>query len=141
MTEGVVNAEKHVSVGLRFVAIIVDSIILFIVAYLIAIITGGTTAGGFELQGAPFFLFSIIALLYYWLLEAFLGGTVGKLVLGMRVQMADGSPCTIGASLIRNLLRIVDGLFFYLVAAILVWTSPTRQRLGDRLAGTVVVKK
>lgn len=141
MTEGEVFAETHVSVGLRFVAIIVDSIILFIVAYFIAVITGGTTAGGFELQGAPFFLFSIIILLYYCLLEAFLGGTLGKLVLGMRVQMTDGSPCTIGASLIRNLLRIVDGLFFYLLAAILVWTSPTRQRLGDRLAGTVVVKK
>lgn len=141
MDEGNFNTEKNVSVGLRFVAIIVDSIILFIVAYLIAIVTGGTTAGGFELQGGPFFLFSLLAFLYYWLLEAFIGGTPGKLVLGLRVQMTDGSPCTVSASLIRNLLRIVDGLFVYLVAAILVWTSPNRQRLGDRLAGTVVVKK
>ncbi len=135
-------AEKYVGVGLRFVAILIDGIILFILAYLIAAVTGGITAGGFEIQGAPAFLFFILSLLYYVLLEAYLGGTVGKLALGMRVIIEDGSPCTISASLIRNLLRIVDFLpFAYLVGAILIWTSPIKQRFGDRLAKTVVVKK
>ncbi len=141
MTEGEIFTDNYVSVGFRFVAILIDSVIFFILAYLIASVTGGTTAAGFELQGAPFFLLSLLGFLYYWLMEAFLGGTVGKLVIGIKVQMSDGSPCTLVASLIRNLLRIVDGLFIYLIAAILVWTSPNRQRLGDRLAGTVVVKK
>lgn len=40
----------------------------------------------------------------------------------------------------RNVLRLLDGLFFYLIAAILVWTSRNRQRLGDRVAGTAVVR-
>jgi uncharacterized RDD family membrane protein YckC len=44
------------------------------------------------------------------------------------------------AALIRNILRIVDGLFVYLVGAILVWKSDKRQRLGDRVAHTVVVR-
>ena len=134
--------EKYVGVGLRFVAILIDGIVLFILGYLIAAVTGGSTAGGFELQGAPAFLFFILGFLYYVLLETYLGGTLGKLALGMRVIIEDGSPCTISASLIRNLLRIVDFLpFAYLLGAILIWNSPTKQRLGDRLAKTVVVKK
>ena len=72
--------------------------------------------------------------------EAYLGGTVGKLALGMRVRMADGSPLGVAPSFIRNLFRIIDGLFFYLVAAFMVWFSPAHQRLGDLVAGTVVVK-
>jgi uncharacterized RDD family membrane protein YckC len=132
---------NSVGVGLRFVAVLVDSIILSIFGYFLAAVTGGTSAGGFELQGGPFFVFSLAGLLYYILLEAFLGGTLGKLVVGIRVQMEDGTPLTIGPSVIRNLLRIIDGLFFYLIGAIFVWTSPYKQRLGDRLAKTVVVKK
>ncbi len=141
MTEGEIFTDNYVSVGFRFVAFLIDSVMFFILAYFIASVTGGTTAAGFELQGGPFFLLTLLGFLYYWLMEAFLGGTVGKLVIGIKVQMSDGSPCTLVASLTRNLLRIVDGLFIYLIAAILVWTSPTRQRLGDRVAGTVVVKK
>ncbi len=140
-SHSVVVAEKYVGVGLRFVAVIVDGIVFFILGYLIAAVTGGITEAGFDLQGGPAFLLFLLGFLYYWLLEAFLGGTLGKLVLGMRVRMEDGSPCTISASLIRNLLRLVDGLLFYLVGAIFVWTSPSKQRLGDRLAKTVVIKK
>lgn len=133
--------ERNVGVGLRFVAVLIDGILLGILAYLMAAVTGGTTATGFELQGAPAFLFFLLSFVYYWLLETYLGGTPGKLVLGMRVVMEDGSPITLAASLIRNLLRIIDGLFAYLVGAIFIWTSPQKQRLGDRLAKTFVVKK
>lgn len=142
MTNGAeVQATKYVGVGLRFVAVIIDALVFFVLGYLLAAITGGTTAGGFELTGGPAFFFFLLGFIYYWLLEAFLGGTLGKLALGMRVRMADGSPCTLTAALIQTLLRLIDGLFIYLVGAIFVWTSPTRQRLGDRLAQTVVVKK
>ncbi len=145
MTNGeVVGGKNVVSVGLRLVAIIIDMIILFILGYLIAMVSGQTTAGGFQLTGAPAFVYFILSFAYYILMEAYVGGTLGKLVLGLRVEMEDGSPCTIGASLIRNILRIIDalpGFIPYLLGAILVWTSPTRQRLGDRLAKTYVVKK
>jgi uncharacterized RDD family membrane protein YckC len=122
-------------------AVIIDGILLGILGYLIAAVTGGTTSSGFELQGAPAFIFFLLGFLYYWLLETYLGGTLGKLALGMRVVMEDGSPVTLTASLIRNLLRIIDGLFAYLLGAIFIWTSPAKQRLGDRLAKTFVVKK
>ncbi|MBW3666803.1 MAG: RDD family protein, partial [Actinobacteria bacterium] len=61
---------------------------------------------------------------------------------GQRVVMEDGSPVDWRASTIRNVLRVVDVLpLFYLVGAILVWNSDRRQRLGDRVAGTVVVRR
>jgi uncharacterized RDD family membrane protein YckC len=142
MTNGeAVGYERNVGVGLRFLAVIIDGILLGILGYLIAAVTGGTTSSGFELQGAPAFIFFLLGFLYYWLLETYLGGTLGKLALGMRVVMEDGSPVTLTASLIRNLLRIIDGLFAYLLGAIFIWTSPAKQRLGDRLAKTFVVKK
>jgi uncharacterized RDD family membrane protein YckC len=136
--------ERNVGVGLRFVAFLIDSIVFLILGYVMAALTGGTTADGFGLQGVPFFIFSLLSFLYYWLMETYLGGTLGKLVLGMRVIMEDGEPVTLTASLVRNLLRIVDGLpgfLPYLLGAIFIWTSPAKQRLGDRLAKTYVVKK
>jgi uncharacterized RDD family membrane protein YckC len=73
-------------------------------------------------------------------LEALRGATVGKMVVGLQVVKADGSAIGWPESAIRNVLRVVDGLFFYLIGAIFVWTSEKRKRLGDRVAGTVVVR-
>ncbi len=139
-----IAVDNYASVGRRFVAIILDAIVFGFISYPIAAATGGLTSGGFEVTGVPAFLSFLLYFLYFVLMESFAGGTVGKLILGMKVRMVDGSPCTIGASLIRNLLRIVDalpGIAPYLLGAIFVWTSPTNQRLGDRLANTVVVRK
>ena len=50
--------------------------------------------------------------------------TLGKLLLGLRVVNVDGSRIGWGASIIRNLLRIIDALpFFYLFGAILICTA------------------
>lgn len=132
---------EHVGVGLRAVAVIIDSILLCIVGYVLALVTGGTTSSGFDLQGGPFFLWAVIGLGYYIAMEAHFGWTLGKRLLGLKVVKLQGeTPIDWQASTIRNLLRLVDGLFFYLVGAIAVWTSKERQRLGDRVAGTVVVR-
>ncbi len=137
---------QYVGVGRRFVAVLIDSILYLIVFVIIAVVTGQTQASGgnasASLSGAPALILDILFFLYYIVLEAVLGGTLGKLLLGIRVVNVDGSRISWGASIIRNLLRIIDALpFFYLLGAILVWTSPQRQRLGDRVAKTVVVRR
>ena len=86
------------------------------------------------------FLFIIFA--YLILTEAYVGWTVGKRIMGMR--LVDGNSDKIGfsKSVIRNLLRLVDGLpAFNLLGIILIVSSPTGQRFGDRVAGTYVIKK
>ena len=131
---------RYTGVGLRAVATVLDMAVLVALGYGIARVSGGVTAEGFELHGGPAFLWFASGFLYYIVMEAALGATVGKLLLGLRVRGADGTPIAVHAAITRNVLRIVDGLFFYLPGAVLVWTSPRRQRLGDRVAGTVVIR-
>jgi uncharacterized RDD family membrane protein YckC len=132
---------EAVGVGRRAVAIIIDMIVLGIVGWIIAKFTGGTTSDGFEVTGAPAFLLFLIAMAYYVVMEVQWGGTLGKMALGLKVVKESGEKLDWQASIIRNLLRIVDGFFFYLVGAIIVWTSKKKQRLGDMVAHTLVVPK
>ena len=75
-----------------------------------------------------------------WLLEASFGATLGKALVGIRV-VTTSRRSALAASAIRNLLRIVDGLGFYLVGAMVAGCSRCRQRLGDLCAGTAVVEE
>lgn len=79
---------------------------------------------------------------YFVLLEILTGGrSVGKALLGLRVQGDGGMPLTPGASLTRNLLRIVDVLpLYYLTGLVSMVLSADGKRLGDHAAGTIVVR-
>jgi uncharacterized RDD family membrane protein YckC len=132
---------EYVGVGLRAVATIIDTMLLIVIGYLIALATGSTTAAGFQLEGVPMLLWLAIGVGYYIVLEAQSGATLGKRVVGLRVvKLEGGGPIDWQASLSRNLLRLIDGFFFYLVGAIIVWSSDKKQRLGDKVAGTVVIR-
>ncbi len=86
-----------------------------------------------SLNAAVFFL-------YLWLLEASFGATLGKAMVGIRVvRMTERNPLAVLA--IRNLLRVVDGLGFYLVGAVVAGCSRIHRRLGDICAGTVVIEE
>ncbi len=136
-------------VGIRFVALIVDTILLSIPFYLIgsamAKTEGQVTSAGWSLSGGPAFLFLLMMLVivmgYYTFLEGGAGSTLGKLICGIRVLDESGAKSGYSQAFIRNILRVVDGLFVYLIGAILIWKSPKCQRLGDRVARTVVVKR
>ena len=131
----------RVGVGLRAVATLIDLVLLAVVGYVLAALTGQTTDDGFMLRGPPAFAFFLIAIAYYTVMERQFGATVGKVLTGLRVVQSDGTRLDWKASIIRNVSRVIDGLFFYLVAAIAVWTSDGKQRIGDRLADTAVVRR
>ena len=133
------RADDYVSVGRRFLAILVDSILLGVVVGILAVPAGWTDNSAGAQNGIGVVL-GLLMLVYYIGFEGSTGATLGKMALGIKVTMEDGSKATWGAAVVRNLLRIIDGIFSYLVGAILVWTSDKRQRLGDRLAKTVVVR-
>jgi uncharacterized RDD family membrane protein YckC len=120
---------------MRGVALLIDIILLAIVGVVLQLALG-ETAGG---------CVSFIVGLVYWIgMPVYRGATIGKLALGMVIIKEDGSPIDLGASAIRYLLYIVD-FFPYIIpgltGAVLIATSPTKQRLGDRVAKTLVVKK
>ena len=131
---------EPVGVGRRAVAVIIDSILLGIVGYLIASVTGGTTSDGFHVSGAPALLLFVIAIAYYVVMEKTSGATLGKMAMKLKVVKQDGTALDWHASVVRNILRIIDGFFFYLVGAIVVWVSKSKQRLGDLAAHTIVVR-
>jgi len=138
---------------LRGIAMAIDSFVwfglLFVGVYAVAALTGqlevSTGSVDASLEGLPGLaavgLWLALAIAYHALFEWWSGRTVGKALVRIRVATADGSTPSIRASITRNLLRLVDWLpLFYLVGLTTMALSTNSQRLGDRLAGTVVVR-
>jgi uncharacterized RDD family membrane protein YckC len=138
--------DVHVT-GRRILATIVDGLVFGLLYAVMVMIFGTVTSEGpanwsGSLPALPSVLYGMIVVLYYILLEGYLGQTVGKMVLGIKVVREDnGEVPGLGGATIRTLLRIVDGLFSYLVAFITVLISGKNQRLGDMAAHTLVVRK
>lgn len=132
--------EQYAGVRVRAMAYSIDLVLHILIDVIIigVAITLSPNAPG-VLGLVSVLLVVLIYFGYFIVLEATLGATVGKLALGLRVVKTDGTALTWSGSFIRNLLRLVDGLLDYLVGAMLIWTSPLKQRLGDRAAKTVVV--
>ena len=140
-------------VGPRAAAWFVDAIVGFVVIGVPLLLAFGKRSRTSSPSGSHttkyslsdpkvFLLWVALALVYYVLFERLAGATPGKLVLGLRVRMADGARPTWRAATFRNVLRLVDALPYaipYLVAAIAVWNDrEASRRLGDRVAGTTV---
>ena len=80
---------------------------------------------------------------YYFLSEWLIGGTPGKLLFGLVVRQTNGESCRAHQIGIRTLLRFVEVnplLLGAIPAGIAVWCTKRGQRIGDILAGTVVVQ-
>ena len=136
-------------IGSRFAAAVLDAAILF--AVLIASMVGLASLGVvtasevIEALGVTAGILIVFSLQwgYFFLCEAFFGGrTIGKKALGIRVIGAEGTPITREAAALRNLLRVVDvqPVGTSLIGLGLVALHPRAQRLGDIVAGTVVVR-
>ena len=80
---------------------------------------------------------------YTSLAEGLFGRTLGKHLLGIEVRSAlGGASVTWRQAVLRNALRVVDELpAAYLIGLISIVIGPKPQRLGDRLAGTMVVMR
>jgi hypothetical protein len=78
---------------------------------------------------------------YFTLFEAFYGGrTPGKRILKIRVLQQSGRPIGLFESMARNFVRFVDALpGFYGVGLVCIFITRKQQRLGDLVAGTLVI--
>ena len=69
------------------------------------------------------------------------GRSPGKILAGLRVVRRDGLPINLRSSVLRNVLRIVDILpENYVVGLTSMLLSPSGERLGDHVAGTLVIR-
>jgi uncharacterized RDD family membrane protein YckC len=69
------------------------------------------------------------------------GRSLGKMFVGLSVVATDGQTPARGAILLRNLLRVIEGPALLGVPLLAIYFTPLRQRVGDMLAGTLVVTK
>ena len=143
--ENVVLDYEIAGIGSRVLAGFLDLLILFAWFAGVGIvfqILGVTRLFGSWLQA----LYILIAILAYWgyftLFEALrFGQTPGKRHVGIRVVRDTGHPINLGAAGARGLLRAID-LFppLLLLDALLIALHPRAKRLGDLVAGTIVVR-
>ena len=85
--------------------------------------------------------FLVIIAMYFIVLEGVFGATLGKWLVGLRVVRIDGGRPGLVKSTLRNTLRLADSLpFLSILGAVLILTSPERTRIGDRVAGTRVIR-
>ena len=120
----------------RLIAVFIDHLIAFALTLLVV---------AFVPEGIPTLkavLFFLTYLAYFFLMEALCCRTLGKLFQGLVVRKLDGSRCDWKAALIRSVLRIVEVnplLLGGLPAGLVIIASERKQRIGDLLAGTLVV--
>ncbi len=138
------SAAPATDVGLRAGAYLLD----VIPAILVGLVIGWIPIIGAVVAG--------LVLLAYWMLRDITGASIGKMLLGLQVVKKDGSPSGTGDRILRNLpiavgpAMLIIPLAGYVIAppiaAILILTETVlllakRERLGDMLAGTTVIRK
>jgi uncharacterized RDD family membrane protein YckC len=135
-------------VGSRGYALCIDTLMQFIAALAIILIVRFTVpdlerswvaAANWVIAIRIFVLFCV-----YWgyfaIFEIFWNGqTPGKRQAKIRVISASGRPITAFEGIGRNFMRVIDSVGFYLVGAISCAIDKQNRRLGDMVAGTVVV--
>jgi len=153
--ELVVLTYSIAGIGSRVVAAIVDLLICFAAMALLSVATlvleipmrigngpfgrGGSWLIAFLLLGQFVILWG-----YYVLFEGLRDGqTPGKRIFRLRVVREGGYSVTFGASALRNLVRVLDLQpgFLYLVGLGSMLTTKHSRRLGDLVAGTLVVRE
>lgn len=139
------------NVGNRFLAAVIDHIIQVLLVLLLVLLLEGF--GNWSLFGASLGVwaaaFAILAVfVIYWgyfvLFETVWNGqTPGKRMMKLRVVREDGRPIRFFEAFVRNLLRIIDisPPISYAIGVVSIIFSPRSKRIGDLVAGTVVVKE
>ncbi|MBA2941999.1 RDD family protein [Paenibacillus sp. CGMCC 1.16610] len=137
-------------IGSRAAAHLLDSVILIFVNVLLfvfVILVSRLYSGSWlpdladYLLAITIVLWIVLNLGYFVCSEAFMGGqTLGKRWLGLRVIQNNGQSATLLSIIIRNLFRLLDVMpLFYFVGMLSIFLSSKDKRIGDMVAGTLVV--
>jgi len=149
MSELTITTPEHVEIRLepagaasRFLAVLIDfaittGISLFI-RQICALMMPAAVAGAVFITSQ----FILTWGWHVWFETKGQGRTPGKRALSLRVVDARGLPLSVHQALVRNIVRVVDfAPLFYGVAAVTSMIDPLRRRLGDIVAGTLVIRE
>lgn len=133
--------------GSRILAAALDALIQGLI-----LVVGSALVGVAALAVGPDAETVIVALQVLWSVLVFFGypaaferyaagRTPGKSVLGLRVVTIGGQPVSMATAALRNLFRIIDLLpGFYLAGLVSILMTGLHQRIGDVVAGTLVIR-
>jgi uncharacterized RDD family membrane protein YckC len=167
-TTATLSTTTYASFGQRFVALIIDGIIIGIVYGIIltpilAAIGLGVASEAQNLEGLSedeqaaaamgmvgaimagvgtvILAVYIIQVLYYTFLESSkLQGSIGKLAMGIKVTDMEGQRISIGKAFLRSIGKLISQTIMY-IGYIMAAFTEKKQGLHDIIAGTLVVKK
>lgn len=134
--------------GSRFMALFVDLMIQTVagIVLMIAVLIAGVTLSSLFVAGTWTIALLVVFIFllqwgYFAAFEIFWKGqTPGKRQTGIRVINETGREASVYEAIARNLLRAVDSLpGVYAVGAIVMFISPQHKRIGDYVAGTIVI--
>lgn len=129
--------------GRRAAAWAVDAVIQALVLMFGGAIVAALSMIGFEGIGLGGFMVMLFTVQWFYgaFFETMLAGrTPGKLIVGLRVVTLEGAPAEVRQFVLRNLMNGADflPLLFGVGVLVMTWDGSNR-RIGDRVAGTVVV--
>src|SRR5262245_56213176 len=142
------------SIGNRFLACAIDhflQIVVFVLVLIGFLILADFSRLEGALSSAPKWVYAIMIMVLFLVLTGYFaffewlwsGQTPGKRWLKLRVIREDGRPITFWEASVRNLIRSFDMMPvpFYSIGLISVFSTSRDQRVGDMVAGTVVVRE
>jgi uncharacterized RDD family membrane protein YckC len=154
----------YASFGARFVAMIIDYIIIgilqgIVITPLLAVLGVGIATQGENLSNlteeeqigligsfvatfmSAMIVIYCIALFYFALMESSKAqASVGKMALGIKVTDTEGQRISFGKAFLRSIGKIVSGMIMY-IGYIMAAFTDKKQGLHDMIANTLVVKK
>lgn len=142
------------SIGNRFIACAIDHAIqtfALVLIFLGFLLLADTTNVESAFSTAPKWVYAVMIIVLFLILTGYFaffewlwsGQTPGKRWLKLRVIREDGRPITFWEASVRNLIRSFDMMPapFYSIGLISVFSTTRDQRVGDMVAGTVVVRE
>lgn len=130
------DISTHNTVLPRHIAAILDNVIAMILGVVAA---KSVAEDQYALQSA---MFVAGYLSYYFIFEAAIARTPGKLLTGLVIVRTDGSRATVRDAAIRTAFRVLEvnpACLGAIPAAVCILRSKHHQRFGDKAAGTIVV--
>lgn len=143
-----VNVEQRMaSVGDRIYAQILDTIFISIYFVIITTLVGMLASAAYFAKNTSFlaailFLAYLPIVIYHPVSEFFFNGaSPGKKILKLQVVKIDGSAPSLGDFLTRWAMYLIECLLVPGIALLCILFNKNGQRLGDLMAGTVVIKR
>lgn len=156
---------EYAGFWMRFVALIIDSVVVQMLQYIIIIPILGIVGFGYLVPSMQdtdmidtsnpevlvamvigvlipaYILATVLSILYFTLMESSKHqATLGKMAIGLKVTDSEGERLDFGKALIRQIGKIVSSFTFY-IGYLMAGFTEKKQALHDYMAGTLVVKK